>query len=48
MRPERIFIERFLVEQQEKDAAAIAPAEAAGPERVPDEVTVILGGRRRW
>ena len=40
----RVFIERFLVEQQEKDAAVVAtPAEA--PSDVPDEVTVILGGK---
>ncbi len=42
---DRVFIERFLVEQQEKDspAAAVAPADA--PEEVPAEVTVILGGK---
>jgi ferredoxin-NADP reductase len=41
---DHVFIERFLVEQQEKDAAAVAaPAEA--PRDVPDEVTVILGGK---
>jgi 3-ketosteroid 9alpha-monooxygenase subunit B len=40
----RVFIERFLVEQPEKDAAVVAtPAEA--PRDVPDEVTVILGGK---
>jgi ferredoxin-NADP reductase len=46
---ERIFIERFLVEQQEKDAAAVAPAVqavAAGDVVVPEEVTVILGGKK--
>jgi ferredoxin-NADP reductase len=45
---ERIFIERFLVEQQEKDAAATAtPAEATGTDAsLPEEVTVILGGKR--
>lgn len=43
---ERIFIERFLVEQQEKDAAAVA-AEAPGTEtQLPAEVTVILGGKK--
>ena len=43
---ERIFIERFLVEQQEKDAAAVA-AEAPGTEtQLPEEVTVILGGKK--
>jgi ferredoxin-NADP reductase len=46
----RIYIERFLVEQQEKYAAAVAPdaAGAAGAEiggELPDEVTVILGGK---
>ena len=43
---ERVFIERFLVEQQEKEAVAAA---AAGPSDavavVPNEVTVILGGK---
>ena len=44
--PEHIFIERFLVEPQEKDAAAVAVEPAgAGPE-LPKEVTVILGGRK--
>ncbi len=44
MEQERIFIERFLVEQQEKDAAlgAAAVAVAVG---VPAEVSVILGGK---
>jgi ferredoxin-NADP reductase len=42
---DRIFIERFLVEQQEKEAAAVAPA-GAGAADVPDEVTVILGGKK--
>ena len=45
--PERIFIERFLVEQQEKTDALIDD-EAAGAgdaAAVPDEVTVILGGK---
>jgi ferredoxin-NADP reductase len=42
---DRIFIERFLVEQQEKDAAATA-TKAAGTEAAPPEaVTVILGGK---
>ena len=42
---DRVFIERFLVEQQEKDAAAVAsPAEV--PAHVPNEVTVILGGKK--
>jgi 3-ketosteroid 9alpha-monooxygenase subunit B len=41
--PERIFIERFLVEQQEKEAAAEEAGERGpGTEVVPDEVTVIL------
>jgi 3-ketosteroid 9alpha-monooxygenase subunit B len=43
--PERIFIERFLVEQQEKDAAAVATAAGPGVD-VPSEVTVILGGKK--
>jgi ferredoxin-NADP reductase len=43
---EHIFIERFLVEQQEKDAATAA-AEAPGTEaQLPEEVTVILGGKK--
>jgi 3-ketosteroid 9alpha-monooxygenase subunit B len=43
---ERIFIERFLVEQQEKDAAAVA-AERPGTEtQLPEQVTVILGGKK--
>ncbi len=37
--PERIFIERFLVEQQEKDATVVSGAE------LPEEVTVTLGGK---
>ena len=41
---DRVFMERFLVEQQEKDAAAVAtPAEV--PADAPGEVTVILGGK---
>jgi ferredoxin-NADP reductase len=44
--PERIFIERFLVEQQEKEAAAAAAVDAAGGADLPDEVTVILGGKK--
>ncbi len=44
---ERIFIERFLVEQQEKDAAAVAtPPAGSGGVDVPSEVTVILGGKK--
>jgi len=43
---ERIFIERFLVEQQEKDAAAVS-AELSGADTVlPEQVTVILGGKK--
>ncbi len=42
---QRIFIERFLVEQQEKDAAAI-DATAGATTDVPDEVTVILEGKK--
>ncbi|HEX3334032.1 MAG TPA: ferredoxin--NADP reductase [Acidimicrobiales bacterium] len=47
--PERVFIERFLVEQQEKDAAIVADGEpGAGPDGAvpPEEVTVILGGKK--
>ena len=41
--PERIFIERFLVEQQEKEEAAEeAGDDGTNTEDVPDEVTVIL------
>jgi 3-ketosteroid 9alpha-monooxygenase subunit B len=36
---DRIFIERFLVEQQEKDATVVSGAQ------LPDEVTVTLGGK---
>jgi ferredoxin-NADP reductase len=43
--PARIFIERFLVEQQEKEAAAVAPPGTGGAD-LPDEVTVILGGKK--
>jgi ferredoxin-NADP reductase len=42
----RIFIERFLVEQQEKDAAATASEETGTETSVPEEVTVILGGKK--
>ena len=43
---DRIFIERFLVEQQEKTDALIDEAAAAGDARaVPGEVTVMLGGK---
>jgi ferredoxin-NADP reductase len=44
--PERIFIERFLVEQQEKDAAITAPEAGGGEAALPGEVTVILGGKK--
>lgn len=43
--PDRIFIERFLVEQQEKDVAATAGVEDADAS-LPEEVTVILGGKK--
>jgi ferredoxin-NADP reductase len=44
--PDRIFIERFLVEQQEKtDALIDEVAAGAGDSAVPDEVTVTLGGK---
>jgi ferredoxin-NADP reductase len=48
--PDRIFIERFLVAQQEKEAAAAsAGAATAGGDtaEVPTEVTIILGGRKQ-
>jgi 3-ketosteroid 9alpha-monooxygenase subunit B len=43
---ERIFIERFLVEQQEKDAAAVAANGPGTEAQLPEEVTVILGGKK--
>jgi ferredoxin-NADP reductase len=44
--PDRIFIERFLVEQQEKDQQAAAAGDASGAKAdVPDRVTVILNGK---
>jgi ferredoxin-NADP reductase len=43
---ERIFIERFLVEQQDKDAAATAPVDAGAETALPEEVTVIMGGKK--
>jgi ferredoxin-NADP reductase len=43
---ERIFIERFLVEQQEKDAAAVAAEGPSTKAQLPEEVTVILGGKK--
>jgi ferredoxin-NADP reductase len=46
VRPDRIFIERFLVEQQEKDKQAEAAGGTSGAEAgVPDKVTVILNGK---
>jgi 3-ketosteroid 9alpha-monooxygenase subunit B len=42
--PERIFIERFLVEQQEKEAALTVPV-AEGAADTPSEVTVILNSK---
>jgi ferredoxin-NADP reductase len=42
--PERIFIERFLVEPQEKEAALTVPV-AEGAADTPSEVTVILNGK---
>jgi ferredoxin-NADP reductase len=44
--PERIFLERFLVEQQEKEDAAVAAADPTGAAGLPGEVTVILGGKK--
>jgi ferredoxin-NADP reductase len=43
---ERIFIERFLVEQQEKDAAAVSAELPGEATELPEEVTVILGGKK--
>jgi 3-ketosteroid 9alpha-monooxygenase subunit B len=43
---DRIFVERFLVEQQEKTDALIDKAAGAGDAKaVPDQVTVLLGGK---
>jgi 3-ketosteroid 9alpha-monooxygenase subunit B len=44
--PERIFIERFLVEQAEKTDALVDEAAAGDPAVVPAEVTVVLGGKK--
>jgi ferredoxin len=44
--PEHVFLERFLVEQQEKEDAAVAAVEPADAAGLPDEVTVILGGKK--
>lgn len=43
---ERVFIERFLVEQQEKDVAAIAKESTDADAALPEEVTVILGSKK--
>lgn len=45
---DRIFIERFLVEQQEKTDALVDDETASAPDAmtVPDEVTVVLGGKK--
>jgi 3-ketosteroid 9alpha-monooxygenase subunit B len=44
--PDRIFIERFLVEQQEKTDALIDEGAGGGdPAAPPNEVTVMLGGK---
>jgi 3-ketosteroid 9alpha-monooxygenase subunit B len=45
--PDRIFIERFLVEQQEKDrqAAAVGVGSGGGEADTPETVTVILNGK---
>ncbi len=43
--PERIFIERFLVEQAEKTDALIVDESARPDAEIPDEVTVHLGGK---
>jgi 3-ketosteroid 9alpha-monooxygenase subunit B len=42
---ERLFIERFLVEQQEKDAAIADVGDGGGEAAAPTEVTVILAGK---
>jgi ferredoxin-NADP reductase len=42
---ERVHIERFLVEQQEKDAQGIASGSPGAADDAPAEVTVILGGK---
>jgi 3-ketosteroid 9alpha-monooxygenase subunit B len=44
VKQDRVFIERFLVEQQEKETAAVAGATDALAV-VPREITVILGGK---
>jgi 3-ketosteroid 9alpha-monooxygenase subunit B len=43
---ERIFIERFLVDQQEKTDALVAEGGGAEEAATPDEVTVILGRKK--
>jgi 3-ketosteroid 9alpha-monooxygenase subunit B len=44
--PEHTFLERFLVEQQEKEDAAVAAADPAGAADLPEKVTVILGSKK--
>jgi 3-ketosteroid 9alpha-monooxygenase subunit B len=44
--PERIFIERFLVEQAEKTDALVDETAAGDTAAVPEEVTVLLGGKK--
>jgi 3-ketosteroid 9alpha-monooxygenase subunit B len=45
---DRIFVERFLVEQQEKTEALVSDetSGAGGATAVPDDVTVVLGGKK--
>jgi 3-ketosteroid 9alpha-monooxygenase subunit B len=44
--PDRIFIERFLVERQEKTDALIVDENAVEGATTPEEVTVVLGGKQ--
>jgi 3-ketosteroid 9alpha-monooxygenase subunit B len=44
--PERIYIERFLVDQQEKTDALVADASGVAIGATPDEVTVVLGRKK--
>ncbi len=45
--PGHIFIERFLVEQQEKTDALVDDEAAGAAAEVPAEVTVLLGGKKK-
>ena len=44
--PDRIFIERFLVERQEKTDALIVDENVVAGATAPEEVTVVLGGKK--